>query len=313
MNDEPSIQHFSTRSLPAGMRFDGWMSVMKDALWQVTDWRQVPVDFNVELRAARLGGLMTMVEDMTAHHSLRTRADVERSAERSYHLFVSLRQPWAFTHLGQHERLERGDVVMMGEGTHETHVPTGFYGVIVKCPEAWVQTWLPDPLAIAGRTIRHDSRWGRVLSPMLSQFTPEFVASSPLPHAVLVDQLGALLALVAGDANARTAPALLAKALEGIRARCADVGLTAADVAAALNVPVQVMHNALAAGKTTFAAALLQARVERAVPLLRASAPGVHTLAEIARQAGFASTSHFSRVVRERTGQPPQAWRANRT
>jgi AraC family transcriptional activator of tynA and feaB len=309
VNAEPAIQHFSTRGLPKGTRFDCWMNVMKDSLWQVTDWREVPADFNVELRGARLGALATMVEDMTAHHSLRTTADVARSAERSYHLFVSLRQAWAFTHMGRHERLEPGDVVMMGEGTHETHVPTGFSGVIVKCPEAWMQTWLPEPGAMAGRTIARDSGWGRVLSPLLSQLTPEFVTGSPLPHAVLVDQLGATLALMAGDADARAQPALLARALDCIRQRCAEPALSAADVAATLDVPARVLHKALAAGRTTFGSALLQARVERAVPLLGASASSGHTVADIARQAGFASASHFARVVRQRTGRPPQAWR----
>lgn len=309
MNAEPAIQHFSTRSLSKGMRFDCWMNVLKDSLWQVTDWRNVPADFNVELRTARLGCLCTVAEDMTAHHSLRTHADVDRSAERSYHLFVSLKQAWAFTHMGRHEGLERGDVVMMGEGTHETHVPTGFQGVIVKCPESWVQTWLPEPDAIAGRTIRRDSGWGRVLSPMLSQFTPEFVASSPLPQGVLVDQLGAMLALIAGDADSRAMPDLLVKARDGIRQRSAEPGLTAADVAVTLGVPARVLHRALAAGKTTFASELLQVRVDRAVSLLGAAASEGRTVTEIARQAGFASASHFARVVRQRTGQTPQALR----
>lgn len=291
------------------MRFDYWMSVLKDSLWQVTDWRNVPADFNVELRTARLGSLSAIVEDMTAHHSLRTKADVERSAERSYHLFVSLNQAWAFTHLGRHEALEKGDVVMIGEGTHETHVPTGFQGVIVKCPESWAQTWLPDPRVIAGRAIRRDSRWGRVLSPMLSQFTPEFVAGSPLPQGVLVDQLGAMLALVAGDADARAMPELHAKTIDCIRQRCAEAGLTAADAAVTLNVPARLLHKALAAGKTTFASELLQARVERAVALLSGAASSGRTVAEIARQAGFANASHFARVVRHHTGQTPQALR----
>jgi AraC family transcriptional activator of tynA and feaB len=118
-----------------------------------------------------------------------------------------------------------------------------------------------------------------------------------------------MLALVAGDADARGAPALLAKARGCIRERCAEATLTAGDVAATLNVPPRVLHRALAAGRTTFASALLQARVELAVALLAASASSTHTVADIARQAGFASASHFSRVVRHRTGQTPQGLR----
>lgn len=309
MNTEPAIAHFSTQGISKGMRFDYWMNVLKDSLWQVTDWRNVPADFNVELRGAKLGALSTMVEDMTAHHSLRTKADVDRSAERNFHLFVSLRQAWAFTHMGRHERLERGDVVMMGEGTHETHVPTGFHGVIVKCPESWVQSWLPDPGAIAGRAIRRDSGWGRVLSPMLSQFTPEFVATSPLPQRVLVDQLGTMLGLIAGDADSRAMPDLVARVLDCIRERCTQMSLTANDVAETLKVPARLLHKALAAGKTTFASELLNARLDRAVPLLAAAASSGRTVADIARQTGFADASHFARVVRNRTGQTPQTLR----
>jgi AraC-like DNA-binding protein len=309
VNAEPSIQHFSTQSIPRAMRFEYWMSVLKESRWQVTEWRNVPADFNVELRGAGLGCLSAMAENMTAHHSRRTKADVDRSAERSYHLFVSLKQAWAFTHNGRHEDLAPGDVVMMGEGVHETHVPTGFQGVIVKCPESWVQTWLPEPDLITGRAIRRDLGWGRVLSPMLSHFTPEFVVSSPLPQSVLVDQVGAMLALIAGDAEARVMPDLLASTRECIRQRCTEAELTATHVAASLDVPPRLLHKALAAGKTTFASELLQARVDAAVPLLGAVASSGRTIAEIAHQAGFANASHFARVVRHRTGQTPQEHR----
>lgn len=291
------------------MRFDYWMSVLNDSLWQVTEWRDVPADFNVDLREARLGGLSAMVETISPHRSRRTRADVERSAERSCHLFVSLKSAWSVTHNGRHERLDAGDVVMLGEGEHETHVPYGFQGVIVKCPEHWVQTWLPDPGVIAGRSIRRDAGWGRVLSPMLSQFTPEFASTSSLPHAVLVDQVGAMLALIAGDAETRAMPELRKQIRECIRQRCGEPALTASEVAATLEVAPRRLHKALAADRTTFASELLQARVHSALALLSPAASRGRTIAEIARQAGFVNASHFARVVRHCTGLSPQEFR----
>lgn len=302
------MQQFSTQGIPNSMRFDYWMNVMRESLWQVTDWCDVPEDFGVELGKAPLGCLSAMAEKISAHHSRRTRQDVDRSAESSYHLFVTLGSAWAFAHNGCHERLETGDVVMMGEGVHETHAPEGFTGVILKCPERWVKTWLPDPRAICGRAIRGNSGWGRVLSPMLSRLTPELVTSAALPHAVLVDQLGATLAFVAGAADEQAATDLLGPVLNCIRERCDATGLSAADVASSLNVSARALHQALSSAKTTFASELLRARLDVALSLLSA-APPQRTLAEISCLAGFANQSHFARVVRQHTGQTPRALR----
>jgi len=306
VNVDPPIQNFSTRNLSKGARFDCWMHILQDSLWQVTDWRDVPDDFNVDLKTARFGGLTTIAERMTAHHSLRTKSDVERSSERSCHIFLGLKQPWAFTHMGRHERLEQGDVVIMGEGTHETHVPTGFEGIIIKCPESWMKTWLPEPSAIAGRAIRRDTAWGAVLSPMLSQLTPEFVVNAPLPKPVLVDQLGAVLALVAGTDKDRGMRDTLDRVRKCIRERCSDQGLTANDVASALNIPTRALHQALRTGQTAFGTELVRARAEVAVHLL-STTKDRRTLNEIAQKAGFSNMSHFSRVVRLHTGVSPLA------
>lgn len=262
-SSDDGMQRFSTRSIPKGMRFDYWMNVMRESLWQVTDWRDVPEDFGVELGRAPLGCLSAMAEKISAHHSCRTLQDVGRSAESNYHLFLTLGPAWAFTHNGRHERLETGDVVMMGEGVHETHAPQGFTGVILKCPERWVKTWLPDPRAICGHGIRGDSGWGRVLSPMLSRLTPELVACAALPHAVLVDQLGATLAFVAGAADEQSTSDLLRPVLECIRERCDATGLSAADVAASLDISPRALHRALSSAQTTFASELLRARLVR--------------------------------------------------
>lgn len=40
---------------------------------------------------------------------------------------------------------------------------------------------------------------GRVLSSYVAQLSPEFVAQAPLPQSMLMDQLGALLALTATE------------------------------------------------------------------------------------------------------------------
>ena len=305
MAADEAFQKFSTRSIAQGQRFDYWMSVLNDSMWRVTDWSDIPQDFNVELSSARLGSLTTLSECISPHRSRRTRIDLGKSQERSYHLFVSVGPTWGFSHLGANGRLNSGDVLMLAEGEHETICPSGFRGVILKCPEEWMRTWLPDPEMLAGRTLARDSKWGRVLSPVIRQMTPELAVAPPLPHRVLVDQLGAMLGLVAGDADCQAMPDLVDLIRESIRERCGAVALVAEDVAGAIDIPARVLHRALATAHSSFAAELVSARVAVAVSMLTSNACRHQTLAQIASASGFSSQAHFTRVLRRRTGRGP--------
>lgn len=300
-----AIRTFTTRPLPESDRFDFWMSVLANSLWQVTGWTDVAPGFNVDVQEASLGSLSTIQETISPHRARRSTLDVERSQERNFHLFVSDGPSWAFAHCGREERMNRGDVVMMAEGEHETIVDNGFHGLIIKCPESWMQTWLPDPGCLVGRSIAHDSRWGRVLSPLVAQLTPEFVSDAPLPQAVIADQLGAVLTMVANDGEARAAIELPRRVRAAIRERCTEPALTANDVASTLGIEPRALHRALAAEHTTFANELLAARVDAARPLLTSHAGRQLSVAEVAARAGFRDERHFARTVRRRTGHTP--------
>jgi len=299
--DGPEFQKFSTRAIPQAERFDCWMSVLNDSMWRVTDWKDIPRDFNVDLSSAKLGNLTTLSESISQHHSRRTRADLDKSGERSCHLFVSTEPAWGFVHRGVSGRLNSGDVLMFAEGEHETICPHGFRGVVLKCPEDWVRTWVPDPDAIAGRTFARDSKWGRVLSPIIRQMTPEFALAPPLPHGVLVDQLGAMLGLLAGDADSQSMPDLVIRIRACIRERCGEASLTADDVARSINIPVRVIHRTLSTAGSSFAADLIAARVEIAESMLNSRSCKRMGLAEIAQACGFSGVAHFTRVLRKRS------------
>ena len=305
MAEDEAFQKFSTRAIPPAQRFDYWMSVLNDSMWRVTEWDDIPHDFNVELASARLGSLTTLSESISPHRSRRTRIDLDKSQERSYHLFVSVEPTWGFSHLGANGRLNSGDVLMLAEGEHETICPEGFRGVILKCPEEWMRTWLPDPERLAGQTLARDSKWGRVLSPILRQMTPELAVAPPLPHRVLVDQLGAILGLLAGDAERQAMPDMVELIRESVRERCGDAALAAEDIAVAIDVPARMLHRALSAAGSSFAAELISARVAVAVSMLASNTCRHQTLAQIAGASGFSSQAHFTRVLRRRTGRGP--------
>jgi AraC-like DNA-binding protein len=309
LESDPPLKRFSTLDIPRAERFDCWMSVLGDSMWRVTDWRGTPRDFNVQLNSARLGCLVALTECNSTHHSRRTRSDVDNSQERSFHLFVTTGPAWGFRHRGAAGRLDSGDVLVLAEGEHETLCPDGFRGVIVKCPETWMRTWLPDPEVIAGQTITRDSRWGQVLSPVLSQMTPDLAVAAPLPHQVLVDQLGAILGLLTHDTATRAKPDLVERVRQCLRERSAEAALTAADVADSINVPAQVLHRALASAGSTFAAELQSARAAAALSLLDGRAGRQMTLTAIARACGFSSAAQLTRTLRKRHGRSPMMHR----
>jgi len=301
---EQSILRFSTGTVPSGMRFDFWMSILRQSLWPVSEWREIS-DFTVELEEASFGCLTSMTETISAHQSYRTHADVEHSGGRCYLLFAN-QLPWQVEHHGHSERYRRGDSVLVdSQGELSTRAPLGFRGIIIKLPVNWVQTWLPNPEALIGRRIARDTKWGRVFSPIVGQLTPELVTSPPVPAGLLVDQVGAVLALISDDSEVRARPDLLKKIQDCIRERYAEPGLTAADVAAALDVPPQVLHRVLAKHNLTFASQLLDARTSVAVRMLTSRSFDRLTTTEIGEKAGFPSASYFTRVVRKRTGYSP--------
>jgi AraC-like DNA-binding protein len=283
---------------------------MRESMWPVSEWNGIARDFSVDLQEAQLGCLTSVLQITRGlPHSRRTRSDVDNSTDSCYCL-ITADQTHDWVHNGHSERVYSGDLLLLGQGEQDTNMAEGgFQANVLKMPAHWLERWLPDPHFLVGRRIPGDSRWGRVLSPMVQALTPEVVAAPPLPHQVLVDQVGATLALIAGEDEVRAAPELFRKIQDCIRQRYAESQLTAAEVAASLSLPSATLHRALAANKVTFASELLDVRIDAAREMLTSRSFEQLTTAEIARQTGFMSARYFTRVLRKRTGHTPSALR----
>lgn len=100
-----------------------------------------------------------------------------------------------------------------------------------------MRRWVPNPGVLSGRRICRDSQWGRVLASYVAQLSPQFVVRAPLPPAMLIDQLGALLALTASELSGRRAVStpversVPEQIYDHIKQRCPDTSLQAGDVA----------------------------------------------------------------------------------
>jgi AraC-like DNA-binding protein len=272
------------------------------------------VDFHASVSTAPLGPLQMVRSRGNAHDTIRNRRDVERTETRFYHLMVSVSDPWTFTHRGQ-KRLLQGDLVLSdSQFEHEINIRSDFDILNLKMPVPWLRTWVPDPDALVGRHIAKSSSWGQVLSPVLSQLLPEFIVDSPLRPELLTEHIGAMLALVAGEYadNTRTDRDLLRRIEESILQRCAEPGLTAAEIAASLAISPRALHKTLAQSGQTFAARLLAARLEIAIQMLRSPASRNLAISEVTTKSGLLQVADLNRVIRKRLGLSAANLRAGR-
>jgi AraC-like DNA-binding protein len=272
----------------------------------------------LELTALELPSIAIVAQHGSPQRAIRTRTEIRRTSQHCFNLVLVLSGSWQVTH-GTRTWFGPGDVIFYDSRYPlDCNLLHSWKDLNLQLSEQFVRKWLPHPACLAGRRISRDSRWGRVLASYVAQLSPEFVVQPPLPQAVLIDQLGALLALTATElggcqvVSTRVERSMRDQLYDHIRQRCPDRSLQAADVASSLDISKRTLHRALAACGETFGAMLIQARVDLATRMLQSPLYDRVTTAEIGRRAGFSDASHFSKVLRRITGQTPLQMRRSR-
>ena len=310
MQSESSpIVRLSTRDIaPADrLNYANWILSVADGAATTEVSASDPSAFELEATALELPAVTIVAMNGSPQHSIR-RFGPRRTVERTFGLGLVFSGPRHATH-GARYRLGPGDLHFT-DSRHpfDYDFLTDWKDVFVRLSEQFVRRWVRNPIVLEGRL---DSQWARVLSSFFAQLSPEFFVQAPLPQAVLLDQLGALLALAASElGGSRTVSTPAERSVrddvyDHIRQRCADTSLQAADIASPLSISTRTLHRALGACGDTFGAMLIHARVDLAVRMLQSPLFDRVTTAEIGRRAGFSDASHFVKALRRRTGQTP--------
>jgi AraC-like DNA-binding protein len=310
--DSSEIKRWSTADVPAAKRLDYFAAAVSEAVLPMGIDRADPDAFFAELRYAPLVDIGVTNSRGNAHSAFRGSAELSRSGEPSFNLLMSLQANWVADHRGPVRMAPRDILVIDSRYPLRITVNTIFDAVNISVPATWLRRWLPDPSVLAMRRIPGDSLWGLALSTYLSSMSPELVAAPPLPLTLLADQVGSLLALTASGLQGASPP--LSKAVvsvhesvtERIRERCSEQSLTAAEIATSLNISLRTLHRALASARQTFGGVLIEARAANGLRMLRSSLFKLLSIEEIAYRAGFLNASHFSQVIRARTGKTPR-------
>lgn len=285
---------------------------------------QAPVELSVVCReqfqarvmAADLGNVSVVHQNGSPLTCREDRLNQLRAGSRSYHLLLSLTTPWDAEHQGTHH-CEVGDAMLFDAALPWKISHALPYEVInIKMTDTWLRQWVPSPGVLVGRPIRGVGGWGRALVGFAAQLLPEFFEHAPLPHSMLIDQLGALLALAASQMTGELAMApspaitsLAARVTDCVEQRCFEPGLTAEQVAQSMGISVRTLHRCLASQQKSFGSLLVAARARAAVRMLSSPLFRRLTIAEIGRRAGFTQASHFTRTLRSHTGCTPSELR----
>jgi AraC-like DNA-binding protein len=309
------IRRWSTSSVPPIQRLDYFAAALSEAVNPLGVSGADPHRFHAELSSAQLGAVCVTKTVGSAHTSIRGRREIALGGEHTFNMLLTLDGSWSAEHRGMSRMGARDVMVLDSSFPLRAEVSFDFVAINVAVSEPWIRRWLPDPGALVARRIPGDSLWGQALSSYLGELTPELAARPPLPVSIMSDQVGSLLALTVnamrnGAPSPKPAERSLAELIvELITARCSEPELTAAEVAAALSVSVRTLHRTLSASGHTFGAILIDARTATATRMLTAPIFKRLTIGEISRRAGFLSPSHFTRVIRLRTGRTPRRLR----
>ncbi len=310
-----AVRRWSTDAVGAAERLDYWVGAICEGFLEMAATSPRSADFHSSLEAVDWGPVSVNQVRGSAQDVYRTRAAIARSRENFCYLLCKTDSAWSAVQEARGARLLPGDLVLVdSRERYEFHFPERADTVSLQLRPEWLERWLPDIRAAAGRRIDGQQGWGRALSAFACQLTPALAAAPPLPASLLTDQLGALIALAAG-APPHDEPALASlrrRILDRVRERHAEPGLTAAAIAADLGISERTLHRSLAGGELSFAHHLMACRMEVAARLLADARFDRLTVAEIGRRVGLLDASHFVRTCRARLGATPAQLRRRR-
>jgi AraC-like DNA-binding protein len=306
-----AIRRWSTTGVPQEERLGCFAEALSEAIYPLRVANADPATFQAEVSFAHFDAIKICKTSGSPHGAFRGSAELARTSSHSFNLQLTLQSAWTADHRGGLQLSPRDVLIIDSQYPLKTQIHASFTAIAVPVSDEWLRQWLPNPNVLTARRIPGGSLWGHALASYLSELSPDLAAEPPLPLSVIADQVGSLLALTANGLRAATlANTLAVRSLydrieDCLAQRCTEWQLTAADVAASLNISVRTLHRVFAAANETFGEKLIGARARVALRMLTSPSFNRLTTAEIGRRAGFPSASHFARVIRNRTCRTP--------
>ncbi len=310
------LKRWSTKDVPAHAARDYWIALMRELIFKAPI--DLPEDSTLEAAYAQAscGVLRVGWVDSPARRVILPAAATESiNPHGDVQITLMDTSAWSLVKGRTQWRLGRRDLLIANpHSSFDLRREQRTRTTCAFLPRAWLASWLPgldleDPVILSA-----ESGWGKVLSALLSEITPERVAVLAGQAHLLDLQLGSLLALAFHERDPRhnlvlEASKLLLVAKACVRRRFGECGLTAADVAAESGMSERTLRRVFALHDESFTEALNAERMAAAHRLVSDRNYLKLPIAAIARRVGFGDASHFIRKFKQTFGMTPLAMR----
>lgn len=268
--------------------------------------------FSAQLLLCDLGIAQIGAGTGSAQVARRTREHIARSPVQRYVLLQSRSHAFHIRQYGRELLVRPGQCALYDtKEPYKVSFPTQLDCLGISVGQDWLARWRPHPEDIVARS-QSDSCWAEPLGAMVRALAQVRVDELALPADVVLDQLGALIALAAEPARAHARPAdkLAGRIRADLRARCQDPALTPDQLASSHRISKRYLHLLLSRSGTSFGEELMAARLALAERLLRRPDCAEQRIIDIAMHCGFTAPGHFSRRFRASYGASPSEYRA---
>lgn len=308
----PQVNRWTTEDVPPHLRLDYWAGAICEVYLRAACSSSPTVDFDGLIESVPCAGI-NFTRMQSSRIAMRTLASEPDGCKDVVYAVAHANVNWTLTQRGQVQQLRAGDVALIdAREPYQVLFHEGMSICALELPIPWLSGHLRRFASFGSHVVSRDAGWGRVLSSLCLELSRDLNMVLQVPGTSLADQLGALLAASVEPAQAehgRLTRSLREQAEDMLLQRLAEPGLTAADVAQALNVSLRTLHRAFQAAGTTYAASLRKLRLEQASALLKRKALSELPVAEVGARCGFQDASHFSREFHRSWGMPPAKWR----
>jgi len=231
-----SIVRLSTRDLAPADRLSYASWILSSSLAPSALSTAMPSEYELEVTALELPSIAIVAQRGSPQRSIRSRPEIRRTAQRYCFLVLVVSGSWHVASLTR-TRFGAGDLIFYdSRDPLDCDLLLNWSDLNLQLSEGFVRKWVPRPAVLTSRNICRESKWGRLLASYVAQLAPEFVVHAPLPQTVLIDQLGALLALTAAElSGSRVVSTPAARSVrdqvyDHITQRCPETSLQASRV-----------------------------------------------------------------------------------
>ncbi len=307
---------FATSDTGKKEHFAYWREAVCDAyvlLGCESDKRR---DFNGEIVLERLSKLSVSFVSGTTQEVYRRRRDIARSSDDYFLLSLQLENEGLVAQGGRTGHLRPGDFALYSS-TDPYHLTLAddFRQLVLQVPRTSLLQRLPNADLLTGRTVRGDKGVGALVSSSLVSFAKNIGsagrATQPIMQDTVVDLMATGLASLEDSAFELSLPEQnqLVRARAFIQSNLDNPDLDRNAVARAAGLSVRRLNEIFARDRTSIAAEIRNARLDRIAQGLTDSRLSRQSITQIAIGCGVSNLQHFSKIFRERFGMPPSAYR----